>query len=134
MCVGGGDGRPTTTPHPQSVEVQGGRIKSSGSGSLGLNHPQCLNIYCPTSPGGTGQRRALGRLGPSVFRLSNVKILMLDAGNPTRVRIKAQSRTNWINLAEVWTLGESVSTSTLKTSTSSDGISSGQRSRRTEAS
>lgn len=83
VCVGGvGDGRPTTTPNPQSVEVQGGRIKSSGSGSLGLNHPQCLNIYCPTSPGGTGQRRALGRLGPSVFRLSNVEILMLDVGKP----------------------------------------------------
>lgn len=132
----GGDGRPTTTPNPQSVEVQGGRIKSSGSGSLGLNHPQCLNIYCPTSPGGTGQRRALGRLGPSVFRLSNVRILMLDVGKPplTCVRIKAQSGTNRINLAEAWFLGESVSTSTLKTSTSSDGISSGQRSRGTEAS
>lgn len=132
----GGDGRPTTTPNPQSVEVQGGRIKSSGSGSLGLNHPQCLNIYCPTSPGRTGQRRALGRLGPSVFRLSNVRILMLDVGKPplTCVRIKAQSGTNRINLAEVWFLGESVSTSTLKTSTSSDGISSGQRSRGTKAS
>lgn len=50
---------PSTPPTPKPSV---GEFRVQGPASLGLYHSQCLNIYCPTSPGGTVPRKALACL------------------------------------------------------------------------